>query len=109
MEATVLVAIVVALFASALTPVSGFGLGTLLLPAFALLFELEVAVATTAIVHPANNLWKGVLFRHDPDWSIVPRFGGPALIGALAGSWPGPYRDFSAGFQAIRGRYDLYS
>ena len=37
-----------ALIAAALTFVSGFGLGTLLLPAFALFVPPEVAVAATA-------------------------------------------------------------
>lgn len=83
----VVVVIVVALLASALTLFSGFGLGTLLLPAFALLFPLEVAVAATAVVHLANNLWKGALFRGDANWGLVLRFGGPALLAALAGAW----------------------
>ncbi len=39
-----------ALVASALTLFSGFGLGTLLMPAFALFFPIEVAVALTAVV-----------------------------------------------------------
>ena len=38
----------VALLASALTFFSGFGLGTLLLPAFALFFPVEQAVALSA-------------------------------------------------------------
>jgi len=46
-----LVAVVVA----ALTLFSGFGLGTVLMPAFALFFP--VPVAATAVVHLANNLF----------------------------------------------------
>ena len=45
----------VALIASALTLFSGFGLGTLLMPAVALFFPLEIAITITAIVHLANN------------------------------------------------------
>ena len=45
-----------ALFAAGLTLYSGFGLGTLLLPVFALFYPVEVAVAATAMVHGAN--WK---------------------------------------------------
>ena len=45
---------VVALVASLLTLISGFGLGTLLLPVFALFFPLELAVALTAA---APRLW----------------------------------------------------
>jgi hypothetical protein len=48
-----------------LTLFSGFGLGSLLLPVFALFFPLESAVAVTAIVHLCNNLFKvGLLGRH---------------------------------------------
>jgi uncharacterized membrane protein YfcA len=38
-----------------LTFFSGFGLGSLLLPAFAFFFPLELAVAATAVVHLTNN------------------------------------------------------
>jgi len=48
----------VALVAAALTLFSGFGLGSLLLPAFALFFDLDVAIAATAVVHLLNNLFK---------------------------------------------------
>ena len=49
----------VAFLASGLTLYSGFGLGTVLLPAFALFFPVEVAVAATGTVHLLNNLFKG--------------------------------------------------
>lgn len=75
----------VALAASALTLVSGFGLGTLL-PAFALVFPLEVAVGATAVVHLANNLWKGGLLWRSADRGVVVRFGVPALLAAFAGA-----------------------
>ena len=45
-----------ALAASGLTLFSGFGLGTLLMPVFALFFPIEVAVAQTAAVHFANKI-----------------------------------------------------
>lgn len=48
---TYLIVCMVAFVASGLTFVSGFGLGTLLLPAFALFFPAEHAVALTAVVH----------------------------------------------------------
>ena len=53
-----LVVTVVAFVASGLTFFSGFGLGTLLLPAFALFFSAELAVAMTAAVHFLNSLFK---------------------------------------------------
>ena len=50
MEQEILIAIV-ALFSSILTFFSGFGLGTLLLPVFALFFSIEIAIGLTGVVH----------------------------------------------------------
>lgn len=75
-----------ALTASGLTLFSGFGLGTLLVPAFALFFPIESAVAMTAVVHFANNLFKLVLIGKHADRSVVLRFGIPAFLAALAGA-----------------------
>ncbi|MCP3978359.1 MAG: TSUP family transporter [bacterium] len=76
----------VALIASALTLFSGFGLGTLLLPAFALFFPIEVAVASTAIVHLANNVFKIALVGRHAVLRLVIAFGVPALLAALVGA-----------------------
>ncbi|CAG1007422.1 hypothetical protein PHYC_03430 [Phycisphaerales bacterium] len=77
----------VALLASALTFFSGFGLGTLLLPAFALRFPIEVAIAATAVVHLANNLFKLVLVGRATDRSVMLRFAIPAAGAAWVGAW----------------------
>lgn len=83
---TYLVVIVVAFVASGLTFFSGFGLGTLLLPAFALFFPAEHAVALTAVVHFLNGLFKlGLVVRH-ADLGIVVRFSVPAILASLAGA-----------------------
>jgi hypothetical protein len=47
-----------ALLASGLTFFSGFGLGTILMPVFALFVPVPLAVAATAVVHFANNLYR---------------------------------------------------
>lgn len=78
---------ITALLASALTLYSGFGLGTVLLPAFALFFPVPTAVAATAVVHLLNSLFKGALLWRDADWKTVLRFGLPAVPGAVAGGW----------------------
>ena len=78
---------VVALLASLLTFFSGFGLGTLLLPVFALFFDLETAIALTAIVHFLNNLFKFILVYKKISTKIVLNFGVPSLILAFAGAW----------------------
>lgn len=77
----------VALLASALTFYSGFGLGTLLLPVFALFVPVEQAVALTAVVHFLNGLFKLVLVGRHAVASVVLRFGVPAIVAALLGAW----------------------
>jgi uncharacterized membrane protein YfcA len=77
----------VSLLASLLTFFSGFGLGTLLLPVFALFFDLETAIALTAIVHFLNNLFKFILVYKKIDLQLVLKFGIPSLILAFLGAW----------------------
>ena len=76
----------VSLVAAGLTFFSGFGLGTLLLPAFAVFFSIELAVAATAIVHLANNLFKLAFVARHAVWKVVLAFGVPAALLAFAGS-----------------------
>ena len=75
-----------ALFASLLTFFSGFGLGTLLMPVFALFFNVEVAIALTGIVHLLNNLFKTALIGKNTNWRVVVKFGVPGFFGALIGA-----------------------
>ena len=77
----------VALLASGLTFFSGFGLGTLLLPAFALFVPVDHAVALTAVVHFLNSIYKVVLVGRFIDTKTVLRFGLPAILAAIAGAW----------------------
>ena len=77
----------VAFVASGLTFFSGFGLGTLVLPAFALFFPIERAVALTAVVHFLNGLFKVGLVARYTNFGIVARFGLPAVLAALVGAW----------------------
>ncbi|MCE3294793.1 MAG: Sulfite exporter TauE/SafE [Crocinitomicaceae bacterium] len=77
----------IAFAASALTLFSGFGLGTLLLPAFAAFFPVEMVIAMTAIVHFLNNVFKFFLLGKKADWKIVLRFGLPSVAAALLGAW----------------------
>lgn len=75
-----------ALLTSGLTLFSGFGLGTLLMPVFALFFPVEAAVGLTAVVHFLNNLFKlGLLGKH-ADRSVALRFGVPAILAAFVGA-----------------------
>lgn len=86
MNVSILIVPAAALAASLLTLISGFGLGTLLLPVFAVFFPLELAILLTALVHLLNNLFKlGLLWRHI-HWSTVLRFGAPGILGAYLGA-----------------------
>ncbi len=76
----------VALVAAGLTLFSGFGLGTLLLPAFALFFPVPAAIAMTAVVHLANNLFKLALVGKYAHLGTVLRFGVTAVPAAWIGA-----------------------
>lgn len=82
-----LIVCLVAVLASALTFFSGFGLGTLLMPAFAVFYPIEVAIASTAVVHFLNGLFKVALVGRHADRTAVIRFGLPAIAAALVGAW----------------------
>ncbi len=75
-----------ALIVAALTLFSGFGLGTLLMPVMAIFFPVEIAVAATAIVHLANNIFKAILVGKDADRKVLIRFAVPAVIAAFPGA-----------------------
>ena len=70
---------------SGLTLYSGFGLGTLLMPVFAIFFPVHVAVAATAVVHGANNIFKVLVVGRHADRELVLRFGIPAIVAAFDG------------------------
>lgn len=86
-----------AVAAAALTLISGFGLGTLLMPVFAIVLgDVAVAIGATAVVHLANSLFRLLLVGRDADRGVVGRFGIPAIagafVGALALAWLGEAR-----------------
>jgi hypothetical protein len=81
-----LVVCLVAVLVSALTLFSGFGLGTVLMPAFALFFPVPVAIAATAVIHLANNIFKVFLVGREADWGVVKRFAVPGVLAAMIGA-----------------------
>ena len=83
---TLLVIALVAATASALTFFSGFGLGTLLLPAFAFFYPIDVAIASTAVVHFLNGLFKLALVGRHANRRVVLLFGLPAIAAAYLGA-----------------------
>ncbi|MES2284508.1 MAG: sulfite exporter TauE/SafE family protein [Bacteroidota bacterium] len=76
----------VALIGSGLTLFSGFGLGTLLVPVFAIFFPIEIAISLTAIVHFLNNLFKLILLGKQANKKVVLDFGIPAILFAFIGA-----------------------
>ncbi len=77
----------VAFIGSGLTLFSGFGLSTLLIPAFGLFFPIDVTIALTAIVHFLNNAFKMSLLGRFADRNVVLRFGIPSVIAAFTGAY----------------------
>ena len=78
---------VTAFLVAILTFFSGFGLGTILTPVFMIFFPVDLAIGLTGIVHFFNNLFKLLLVGRQADKQVLIRFGIPAVIAALLGSW----------------------
>ncbi|MBP9853528.1 MAG: sulfite exporter TauE/SafE family protein [Candidatus Omnitrophica bacterium] len=82
-----LIVCLASLLASGLTLFSGFGLGTILTPVFAIFFPVPVAIAATAVVHLANNIFKLFLVGQNSNKKILIRFGIPAVVAAFLGAF----------------------
>lgn len=85
-DAALILVALASFLAAGLTMYSGFGLGTLMLPVFALFFPVEIAVVATALVHGANNVFKVSLLGRLASWDVVIRFGVPAIVAAILGA-----------------------
>src|SRR5687768_5949769 len=83
----IIILCIAALITSLLTFFSGFGLGTILTPVFAIFFPIEIAIALTGVVHFLNNIFKLVLTGRHADKQVVFRFGIPAFFAALLGAF----------------------
>jgi uncharacterized membrane protein YfcA len=82
----ILILCIAALVTSLLTFFSGFGLGTILTPVFAIFFPIEISIALTGVVHFLNNLFKLLLVGKHVDKKVAIRFGVPAFFAALLGA-----------------------
>lgn len=76
-----------AFLTAVLTFFSGFGLGTILTPVFAIFFPIDIAIALTGLVHFSNNLFKIALVGRLADKGVLLRFGIPAIIASFAGAF----------------------
>jgi len=83
----IIIICIAAFFTSILTFFSGFGLGTILMPVFALFFPIDIAIALTGVVHFANNLFKMALVGKKADKWVLIRFGIPAIAASFLGAW----------------------
>jgi len=77
----------VAFLTAILTFFSGFGLGTILMPVFAIFFPIEIAIALTGVVHFFNNLFKMALVGKRADKEVLLKFGIPAILASFIGAW----------------------
>jgi uncharacterized membrane protein YfcA len=83
----IIVICLAAFLTAILTFFSGFGLGTILTPVFAIFFPIEIAIALTGVVHFSNNLFKITLVGKNADKVVLLRFGVPAILASFAGAW----------------------
>ncbi|WP_430814734.1 sulfite exporter TauE/SafE family protein [Carboxylicivirga sp. RSCT41] len=83
----ILIISLVTFITAILTFFSGFGLGTILAPVFALFFPIDVAIALTGVVHFTNNLFKIALVGRKTNMQVLWRFGVPAILAAFGGAW----------------------
>ena len=82
-----IIIVVAAFFTAVLTFFSGFGLGTILTPVFAIFFPIDIAIALTGVVHFTNNLFKMALVGRNTDKQVLIRFGIPAILASFVGAW----------------------
>lgn len=82
----VIIICIVACLASLLTFYSGFGLGTLLTPVFALFFPIETAVALTGVVHLLNGVFKLLLVYENINVRLALKFGLTAFVFSITGA-----------------------
>jgi uncharacterized membrane protein YfcA len=83
----IIIIALISFVASLLTFFSGFGLGTILTPVFALFFPIDLTIALTGVVHFLNNLFKITLVGKNADKMVLIRFGIPAVVASFAGAW----------------------
>lgn len=78
---------ITAFLVAILTFFSGFGLGTILTPIFMIFFPVDLAIGLIGIVHFFNNIFKLILVGKNADKTVLLRFGVPAILAAILGSW----------------------
>ena len=73
-------------FGGAVASIAGFGIGSLLTPAFAFATGTKLAVAVVSVPHAIGTSIRFWRFRRDVDWRIVRSFGVTSAAGGLTGA-----------------------
>ena len=81
-----LLAVVVAVFAGAIAAVTGFGIGSLLIPVLALQVDTRLAVAAVSIPHVVGTALRLWLLQGGIDRRVLWSFGLTSAAGGLAGA-----------------------
>lgn len=71
---------------AAIAAVAGFGIGSVLTPAFNLALDTRLAVAAVAIPHAVASVFRFVLLKGDIDRRLLVRFGLFSAAGGLTGA-----------------------
>jgi uncharacterized membrane protein YfcA len=77
----------VAVLGGATAAVSGFGIGSLLTPLFALQLPMPTAVAAVALPHAVATTLRAWRLRSAIDWTVLRSFGLISAAGGLAGAF----------------------
>ncbi len=85
-EVEVVFLILITLLVSMITLLTGFGVGTVLTPTFALMYDVKTAVMLVSVIHLLNNLLKLGMFYQSICANVFWRFGLISIIGAFIGS-----------------------
>jgi len=83
----IIIITITAFITAILTFFSRFGLGTILMPVFAIFFPIDIAIALTGVVHFTNNIFKIGLVGKMASKPVLIRFGIPAILASFAGAW----------------------
>ena len=75
-----------AALAAAIAAVAGFGIGSLLTPAFGLVVDTRVAVAAVSVPHAIGTAVRFWALRRHVDRPVLWRFGIASAVGGLAGA-----------------------
>lgn len=75
-----------ALLSGAIAYVSGFGIGSLLTPLFALRLDVQLAVAAVSIPHFIATIWRFLMLRKQVNKEVFWHFGVTSALGGLAGA-----------------------